>query len=257
MKRHWLAATTISFAFSLACVAWAADLQPANAAAPQASTQAAVPNTPITSGEDVLDPDFRFSARALALERRVEMRQWQRDAGGAYEAQWSAAQIDSSAFDRTHANPARFPFNGARWWTHAAQLQGSAVAADVLGTLAGWQSFAPDLRQLPPNLAASFQPDGDWLSTSQDPGKPVVGDVRLQWQVLKQAMPPPGIVLGDGEWRLPDKAVVTTQPATPPTVKPTAVASPMQRLFGSYVTWLLGAGVVIALLILLARRRRH
>ncbi|MEO5595612.1 MAG: TMEM43 family protein, partial [Lysobacteraceae bacterium] len=192
-----------------------------------------------------------------ALERRVEMRQWQRDASDAYAMQWSAAQIDSSGFDTAHRNPAQLPINGSRWWTHAARLQGSAVAADVLGTLDGWQPFAPDLSQLPPNLAASFQPDGDWLSTSQDPAHPMIGDVRLQWQVLKQAPPPSGIVLRDGEWRLPDTSIVATQPAMPPPVQPSAAPTRVQQLFGNYVLWLIGAGIVLALLILLATRRRR
>jgi hypothetical protein len=200
--------------------------------------------------------------RALALARHVERLQWQRDGQGAYTTQWSAAQIDSSGFDKAHANPAELPFNGKRWWTRDARLDGHPVSPDLLAALDAWQPYAPDLRQLPPNLAASFAfnnggPDGKWLSTSQDPKHPAVGDVRLSWRVLEHASPPTGVLLRGGRWELPANFVVgASQPGLVPTV-PAPNGNWLQRTFGGHLLLLAILGVVLAALLLLWRHRRQ
>ena len=215
----------------------------------------------IESTLPVTDPIFGFGAHAIGLERRVEMLQWQRDAQGAYLTQWSAAQIDSSGFDKQHANPAELPFNGERWWTRDARLDGQPVAPDLLATLGAWQPYAPDLRQLPPNLAASFEfhndgPDGDWLSTSQDPKHPAVGDVRMRWRILERASPPAGLVLRDGRWELPADSTAGLPTARIVPVVPTPNSSWMQRIFGDHLALLAMLGVALALLLLFWRWRR-
>jgi hypothetical protein len=221
-----------------------------------ATNSAGVPHGMVESALSVIDPVFGFGTRALALERRVEMLQWQRDAQGAYVEQWSAARIDSSGFDRQHANPSGFPFNGARWWTRDARLDGHPVSPDLLAALGAWRPYAPDLRQLPLNLAANFQPDGDWLSTSQDPRHPAVGDVRLRWRILERAAPPQGVALREGRWELPaDIAATATLPQIAPAAS-TSGGSWMRRTFGAHLALLAIIGVVLAALLLLWRHRR-
>ena len=185
------------------------------------------------------------------------MLQWHRDGQGAYATQWSAAQIDSSGFDQKHANPAELPFNGERWWTRGARLDGQPVSPDLLAALDAWQPFAPDLHQLPPNLAASFQPDGQWLSTSQDPKHPAVGDVRLLWRVLEHASPPPGVVLRDGRWELPANFVAASSKSGAAPVLPVSNGNWLQRTFGGHLLLLAILGVVLAILLLLWRRHRR
>lgn len=261
----------LSLALALACAPLAClaaktippavlDQQPAIPATTNVATTA--PQGEIESTLPVADPIFGFNKRALALERRVEMLQWQRDAQGAYATQWSAAQIDSSAFDKQHANPAELPFNGERWWTRDARLDGQPVSPDLLAALNGWQPYAPDLRQLPINLAASFAfnnggPDGEWLTTSQDPKYPAVGDVRLRWQILERAAPPSGVVLQDGRWELTgDIAAAAANPGGAPAV-PLASETWVQQMFGSHLSLLAIVGVVLAILLLLFVRRRR
>lgn len=181
------------------------------------------------------------------------MLQWRRDAQGAYATQWSAAQIDSSGFDKNHANPAELPFNGERWWTRDARLDGQPVSPELLAALDAWQAYAPDLRQLPPNLAASFQPDSQWLSTSQNPRHPQVGDVRLHWRVLEHARPPAGVVLRNGRWELPADLLAGSPK---PVAMPVASGNWLQRIFGAHLVLLASIGVVLAILLLLWRRRR-
>ena len=238
------------------------------APAPPPST---APHGEVESTLPVADPIFGFSKRALGLERRVEMLQWQRDAQGAYVSRWSAAQIDSSGFDKQHANPANLPFNGERWWTRDARLDGQPVSPDLLAALDAWQPYAPNLSQLPPNLAASFGfdhdglenggpdgggRDGSWLSSSQDPKHPAVGDVRLRWRILERASPPAGVALRDGRWDL----AVTGVAATPKSaLAPSAIANQtwIQRIFGAHLALLAIVGVVLAILLLLFVRRHR
>ncbi|HTA66314.1 MAG TPA: TMEM43 family protein [Xanthomonadaceae bacterium] len=239
----------------------------ANAAgpAPTASTSTATPHGRIESTAEVADPIFLIHARVLGLERSVEMLQWRRfdTPASHYETTWSAGHIDSSAFDATHRNPADFPFNGERWWTADASLDGHPVSAGVLGVVDAWTAFKPDLSQLPTNLAVSFQPDGEWLSTSQDPVHPQVGDVRVRWQAMPSAAAPAGVRLVDGKWEMPSKpvAVASLPVSAPAQPLPTsgafgAIKAWIQQMFGAWAAGLAVAGVVLALGLLALRRRR-
>lgn len=226
-----------------------------------AQAEPAKPQGTIESGVVVSDPDFHVGGTAIGLERRVEMLQWQRADSPAplhYVRAWVAGVVDSSRFDARHRNPGDLPFNGARWWTTQAKLDGHPVDAAVLGALDAWTPIEPDPARLPANLAASFQPDGDGLSTSQDPRHPQIGDVRVRWRQIVTAAAPVGIVLIDGRWDLPENvAVVGTNPvAVAATPTPAPAASWWSGLFGTRLPWLIGAGVLLALAMIVRWRNR-
>lgn len=230
----------------------------------------------IESASEVVDPMFGQRAHVLGLQRRVELRQWQADASasGGYVQVWSSAHI-TQGLDARHANPAQFPIDGQRWWTSDARLDGSPVAPEVLTAIAAvadsgseWVTLAPDASRLPENLAATFQPDGKTLSTSQDPTHPRIGDVRVQWSIMTDAIAPDGLRLVDGRWVL--AAAPDTGVATPPVPdQPTPVASPSETagwlhdlLSGRVgLSGLLAAlvllGVLVAILVGLSSRRRR
>ena len=209
----------------------------------------------IESSAEVSDPDFGVHARVLGLERRVEMLQWREVDSPAphYEQAWSAERIDSSRFDIAYRNPGDLPFNGARWWSANVQLDGHPVSADVLAALDAWTPLKPDLSQLPTNLAVSFQPDGDWLSTSLDPAHPRIGDVRVRWSRIETASAPAGTVLIAGRWELPApvRSVATGQ--QPVSLPPHGW---IQRVFGDHMTLLLVIGMAFALILLVWKHRR-
>ncbi len=239
---------------------------PASAAATSA-TPSSAPQTPqgqIESSIAVADPVFHVHKNALGLERGVEMLQWRKidlPAPPHYESAWTAERIDSSGFDAAHRNTGDLPFNGERWWTSDPKLDGHPVSPDVLAALDAWTPLKPDLSQLPTNLAVSFQPDGAWLSTSQDPAHPAVGDVRVRWRVIEHAPAPMGAALVAGRWELPVKAVTAASPAvaaseaTSP-ASGSATQAWLQRILGDPLTWIAVAGIVFALLLLFWKRRR-
>ena len=148
----------------------------------------------------VRDPDFRVETRQFGLERRVEMRQWQRSGRG-YAAVWSDAPIASAGFPPGHANPPAWPLPGRRWLA-SATLDGKPVDPAALLALGEWREFRPGFTRLPPNLAASFQPEGDGLGSADDPLRPQIGDLRIRWREL--VLPPVEgkLALLGGMWRL-------------------------------------------------------
>jgi len=235
---------------------------PANAATPSATASPAqqAPQGQIESAVAVADPMFHVRANVLGLERGVEMLQWRKVESpepSHYEQAWTAEHIDSSAFDAAHRNPNDLPFNGERWWTPAPKLDGRPVTPDVLAALDAWTPLKPDLSQLPTNLAVSFQPDGDWLSTSQDPAHPAIGDVRVHWRAIEHASAPTGTVLVAGRWELPAKTTTAPAVAQPmPSASGSDARAWLQRMFGDHLTWWLVGGVVLGLLLLAWKRRR-
>lgn len=166
----------------------------------------------------VRDPDFGVEAAAIALERRVEMYQWVEVEGGAtprYALQWRAGLVDSSRFrePRGHANPSEFPIVGARWQSATVTLDGHPVDPAAFARSEGWRALRPDPARLPPNMAVSFGPDGEGLTSAGDPADPQLGDVRLRWRMLPAPEAPEGLVLQGGRWVLPG----ATQPVGPTT----------------------------------------
>lgn len=156
----------------------------------------AVATTPVT------DEAFGVNVSALALRRRVEMYQWheQRDrkeekqlGGGTrtvtqyrYEQRWNDDPVDSSQFEQasTHVNPDALPFEDETRHADEVRIGNFVLAPEVAREIGGWKSVAPWMIALPPNLAASFRATGDWFTTSVDPEHPVVGDVRVRFDMV-------------------------------------------------------------------------
>lgn len=214
-----------------------------------------VPELVPRAGRAIRDPDFRVETRQFGLDRRVEMLQWRREGAG-YQPVWNAAPIDSGDFDAAHRNPGDLPIGGERWWSRDATLNGKPLAPEVLRTLGEWREFRPSYRRLPANLAATFQPDGDGLSSSENPLDPRIGDLRITWREL--ILPPllGKVELRDGVWH-PVAAAVA--PATPSPVREEPLEPSDEGDTIPWHWWLWGTGglVGLALVTLVTFRRRR
>ena len=257
----------LALMFAAPIAASAQTAMPAPVATMTAATSPVVatqrhPSGQIVSAAPVTDPDFGVHAKALGLERSVEMLQWRKldsPAPTHYERAWVAGRVNATDFDDTHRNPDDIPFNGERWWSADPKLDGQPVSADVLAALNVWAPLVPDLSQLPTNLAVSFQPDGDWLSTSQDPKHPAIGDVRVRWRLIEHASAPTGTVLIAGRWELPatSASTLTTTTAIAQSASPSGgLGAWMQRVLGDHLMWLIVAGFALGLALLVWKRRR-
>ena len=208
------------------------------------------------------DADFGVRVRQFGLERRVEMLQWQATPGG-YARVWSDEPIDASHYDRAHANPVDWPLPGRRWLAKGGTLDDAPLDPDVIATLGQWQDFRPSFDALPPNMAATFQPEGDGLGSADNPLAPEVGDLRIRWREL--VLPPlqGRVRLVDGSWRLapatPDPEDDPAAAATPVAVAPAPSQPPMSnaKTTSPALRWWLGSGAVIVLVIAMAARRRR
>ncbi|MBS0432678.1 MAG: hypothetical protein JSS21_09785 [Proteobacteria bacterium] len=140
---------------------------------------------PVQIAQPARDPQFNVGANAVALVRKVEMFQWQEVDGGrrSYELDWVDHPVDSTKFAQPagHENPGAFPFDGARFDSPDVRVGGFKLAPDLVETISGVEDFSPDLRALPPNLAATFQAHDGTLVTSVDPQHPRTGDLRVSW----------------------------------------------------------------------------
>jgi hypothetical protein len=195
------------------------------------------------------DREFGVVARHLGLERQVTMLQWQA-AGAGYRQVWSPVAIDSSSFPPDRQNPGALPLRGRRWLARTVTIDGKPLDPEVLRTLGEWRDFRPSFSALPGNLAATFQPEGMGLGSAENPLQPAIGDLRIHWRDL--TLPPlDGLVdLRDGRWQLLPAAAVDRPRAADPDAAPLAV-----RGWGRG-WWLAGIAVMLAVLVVVVRRRR-
>ncbi len=212
-----------------------------------------IPESEPHPGERVRDRDFGVSTRQFGLERQVEMYQWRATDSG-YEPVWNGAHIDSSLFAAGHQNPAALPLESRRWWAKAATVDGKRLDPQVLRKLGMWQRFRPNFSRLPANLAASFQPEGDGLGSSENPLAPQVGDVRVHWRELRLPALAGKIELRGDVW------VLTPEAATAPVSNPSLVELPdvVELPLRPWWPWLAaGLGMALGLWWLLRWRRNR
>jgi hypothetical protein len=226
--------------------------------------QAPVPDRPVgmpQAGGELRDPEFGVGTDRFGLDRRVEMYQWRRVGQDRYDRVWKAAWIDSTRFAPGHENPPELPLAGQRWWAPRPTLDGRPLDPAVLKSLGDWQDFRPGFSRLPGNLAATFQPDGDGLTSSENPLDPQVGDLRVSWREL--VLPPleGRVELVGGVWKLASRVGAARRPATPAPLQQSEVEIPTGE--GPRRRWMLVVGLLAAGLVVLAvraglvRRRRR
>jgi len=136
--------------------------------------------------EPARDPEFNLSVATPTLSRHVEMFQWHEVQLGAkvqYELDWADHWIDDRDFrePQGHANPHGLPLSDERFESPVVQIGNLRLSPAIRRVLPGAATVAPDVAALPPNLAASFVRQGNYLQTSQRAGDPQLGDVRVSW----------------------------------------------------------------------------
>ncbi|MFC4728139.1 hypothetical protein [Coralloluteibacterium thermophilus] len=218
----------------LALAAAGAQAQPAPEAVPQAA-------------EPLRDEDFGVESRGLELERQVEMYRWRREGEG-HVAAWVAGPVDADAPDPDHPNPP-LPVAPERWRAPALTLDGHPLPRELVADLR-WQPVEPARIRLPPNMAASFQPDAEGLTTVD--GAPRIGDLRLRWRE-RVGRAATGLTLVDGRWA--QAGAASPSPAAPaPAAEPAPGGEPPPRGY-----WAVALLLVVALVVVVAvaRTRRR
>lgn len=217
----------------------------------RAQSPPVVPEGTPQAGGELRDADFGVGTDQFGLDRQVEMYQWRRVGEDRYDLVWKAAWIDSSRFSAGHENPPELPLASRHWWAPQPTLDGKPLDLAVLKALGQWQEFRPGFSRLPANLAATFQPEGDGLTSSENPLDPQVGDLRVSWREL--VLPPleGRVVLVDGAWELAQPATPRPSEARPP-VQASALDAAVER-DGRYWPWIAGGLLGLGLLVFAGR----
>ena len=176
LRRAWRA-VAVAVACGVAACMGVAGAVPTPPSAPTLPADA-IPS----AGSVLVDPDFGVSTREFGLDRQVQMYQWRRS-GDQFDRVWSAGRIESADFGADYQNPP-LPIDSQRWWARDATLGGHPLDETVLQALGEWRPFRPAFSELPLNMAATFQPEGDGLGSAENPLAPAVGDLRITWREL-------------------------------------------------------------------------
>ncbi|MGH8085346.1 MAG: TMEM43 family protein [Lysobacter sp.] len=206
-------------------------------------------------GAELRDRDFGVGSDQFGLDRRVEMYQWRRVGEDRYERVWKAAWIDSSGFAEGYRNPPELPLDSRRWWSSSATLDGRPLDKIVLKSLGQWQDFRPGFSRLPGNLAATFQPEGDGLISSQNPLDPQVGDLRISWREL--ILPPlqGKVELRDGRWQLAPPARAVPDAGADPAMRAEEAMQAQSEDDSRWWPWLFGGLALVAVFVAVKRHR--
>jgi hypothetical protein len=159
-----------------------------------------------TATTPLVDPQNQVQAPpgSLRLQRTVEMYQWrerseskrQRSGGGGerrstrytYEQTWSSTALDSSRFEQPegHQNPP-MPMQGASFDAMPVVVGARALTPALTGQIDNFQPLPVQAAQVPQlGMQAGGRPvsqSGEWIYLGANPNVPMVGDVRVRWQV--------------------------------------------------------------------------
>jgi hypothetical protein len=151
----------------------------------------------VSTDETLRDEVFGVSARALRLERHVEMYVWdetKRSENGRvevdYTKRWSAKVVDSAAFKDAegHRNPSLFPYEERSIAALAAHLGAFSLPNEGLRQLNGFEPWVPTTEMLasaPAEIRSKARVYAGAVFLGLNPDTPQVGDVRITFQIVK------------------------------------------------------------------------
>jgi len=158
-----------------------------------------------TTHEILTDPIFNISQNAIWLKREVSMFQWKEDeksetkhnTGGSttthhtytYEKVWSSSLIASSKFKypAEHQNPVNWPYASDIWQAKVVNLGAFVLSQDQIEDMDSFQPLPVNITELPEKLKEQIMPLNEGYYLGSDPSQPQVGDLKIQYLVVKPA----------------------------------------------------------------------
>lgn len=158
------------------------------------------------SDATLADSLFAVSAKALKLQRGVEMYQWQETkksetrkkfGGGSetvttydYDRAWSGRLIDSSSFKMrdAHQNPGSMPYETRTWVAQPITVGAFELSRPLVDRISNATPLEiPGSTALPAELAGKAKMTGGGFYIGADPAAPKIGDVRVKFTVDNSA----------------------------------------------------------------------
>jgi len=156
-----------------------------------------------TATGPAVDDELGVSMEAIWLKRAVEMYQWvehkdsktEKKLGGGeetvttyrYEKEWSDDAEDSSDFKHPegHGNPSQWPFESEDFPAPGVHAGAFSLAEVLVNQMNDYEDVAVTAAQLPESLRPPFKDANGGLYLGPDAASPQVGDVRIQFSVVK------------------------------------------------------------------------
>jgi hypothetical protein len=152
------------------------------------------------------DEVFGVSAKAIRLDRLVQMYQWKESSqsstrkklgGGtetvttySYDRGWSEKPIDSTRFKQPdgHQNPAKWPIESWTGQAPSVTVGAFKLSTSLIGQIGGREALPVDksvIDAVPEGIRASLKVDGSRLYRGKDPTHPEVGDMTVAFEQVK------------------------------------------------------------------------
>jgi hypothetical protein len=163
-------------------------------------------NGAVTTEAPLVDDELAVEASAVKLIRTVEMYQWKEEeksekrkkmGGGeetvttySYSKEWSSGRIDSSQFKQPegHENPEASPFESRTFVADPVKVGAHKLSPEQIGKLNDSAEFpleASAAEKLSADLQGKIKVAGGKFYMGADEASPVLGDVRISYQVVK------------------------------------------------------------------------
>ncbi len=156
--------------------------------------------------ETLKDNDFGISIKAISLNRKAEMYQWEekvtekkeKKVGGkevttkttSYSKVWAAKVIDSSAFKKKqgHENPGVMEFADKKISSKDVKVGAYPLPDELIAKITGSEPLAFEAEQMqaiPAALKLKVKKTEGGLFIGADPSKPQVGDLKIKFEFVK------------------------------------------------------------------------
>jgi hypothetical protein len=214
------------------------------------------------------DPDFGISVPGLRMKRSVEMYQWieetdtetQKNLGGSeettttysYRTDWSGMLQDSSQFQNPtgHTNPSDMPYEDISLNAEPVTLDAYTLNPDIVASLQSYETYKlpeEDVNQIRAQTQNTVQRTGSYLYLG-DPQNPQVGDIRVQYQVVK---PQPVSVVAKqaGSTLVPYQTNNDSLSLLSPGTVPVEQMFETARQGNAFMTWVLRIGGFVLMMI--------
>lgn len=158
-------------------------------------------------GKPAKDKFFNLEAQAVALRRVVEIYQWKevkttssstgkkkkkrKKTKATYSKVWSTTLIDSTKFNESasHSNPKKLPLPTETFYAEDVQLGAYKLSSGLMAQMKDYSKLpiSNNARQKFPSRWRDSKPTAKGLFFGVSPSSPQVGDVRINFSIVKTA----------------------------------------------------------------------
>ncbi len=141
-----------------------------------------------TTEETLSDTDLGVSAKAISLQRKVEMYQWKESSSTSdnkttysYNKEWADNLINSQSFkaESGHQNPSTMPYQSQTWFAETVTVGSFTLSASLIRMIDNYKTLG--VEKIPATLGnkAKIASGGFYIGDSA--ASPQVGDLRINF----------------------------------------------------------------------------